>query len=567
MKIIFHTLKYQNFLSSGNELTEIDLDQSPLTVIIGKNGSGKSTILDALSFVLFNKPFRKINKNQIINSITRKNCLVEIEFSIGEDRFKIIRGIKPNKFEIYKNDGIVDQIHSGDYQEFLEKNILRVNHKAFCQVVVLGKASYVPFMELPTPQRREIIENLLDLEIFTAMNVIAKKMNVENDKAIHEAEVQKTLQENILKSRSDYSSKRQEENEKKILLWKKKLNELKDCYISNKAEFDEIKEISNYDIENIKESLRQFNIKEKDLLSTKIKIQNKIDILVAEISFYEEHSDCPECKQHIDDNFKQELLTAKQETIKILHESLNQIIEHEVYNSSEIIKKQEEFDLICKENKERSLLKESMDRVTKEAKIIKSYMDDLKKETYEDTGEIESIKDKLKEIIEEFDRLNLEKKKLNIVLKLLKDEGIKAQIITQYIDIINNSINSYLLEMDFPCQFLLNENFEETIKSRYRDEFTYPSFSEGEKMRINLAILFTWYDIAKRRNSINTNILFFDEVLDGSLEADGIESLLNIIRRLTEGNNTFIISHNDKSIDLIDNVIKFEKKKGFSHIV
>lgn len=564
MKIIFHKVRYQNFLSTGNQFTEIILDQNPLTVIIGKNGAGKSTLLDAISFCLFSKPFRKINKNQIINSITKKNCLVEIEFSIGSDNYKVIRGIKPNKFEIIKNNILIDQSSkSDDYQDYFEKNILRVNYKAFCQVVVLGKASYIPFMELPVPQRREIIENLLDLEIFSSMNVVAKRMNIENDSIIKTITNDIVLLKDRIKLENEYNLKKKSENENKIQIYNEELKTLKIEWDTLKLALPE--EISSTDI--VKEEIKNRNQDAREFISFRSKTEHQINLLKKEINFYNDHDKCPECKQNIDIKFRAEILIEKTAYLRKLEELLDESLQKEKLNENILSEHIDQLAEIKVINDKIFYTKQKLGEVSKRGKLIKGYIDDLKKETFEDSNNSENLESQLKKLQKTFDELILEKDKLTIFLRLLKDDGIKAKIILQYTDIINDLINNYLLEMDFICQFNLDENFNETIKSRYRDEFTYASFSEGEKMRINLAILFTWYEIAKRRNSINTNILFFDEILDGSLEVDGIEALLNIIKRLTDGNNCFIISHNDRSIDLIENVIKFEKKKGFSHIM
>ena len=564
MNIIFTKIRYMNFLSSGNEFTEILLDKTPLTLIVGKNGAGKSTILDALCFCLFKKPFRKINLGLLVNSITKKNCVVEVEFSIGNDNYLVSRGIKPNKFEIFKNGTLLNHTNSDDYQTFLEQNILHINHKAFCQVVVLGSASYIPFLELSTPDRRKIIENLLDLEVFSVMNVILKKNVQENEKEIREISSRKILLNDRISQMLEYQNKREIENQEKISTFETMLQGYRDL----------IKEKRQYIKEKISdESMRLFkerhsaieeefsNIRSEQNTIRHILIQNKKDI-----NFYTNNCSCDVCKQPIDEKFKQEIISTMNEVVKRK--------EYELLCNENSIKEcsQKLADIMImienarNNNDGQDRLEFEINSIVKQGMETKNLVEKLKSEIINDqTEELKKLNTELEELNKVFDILSKKSAVMEVGLKLLKDDGIKANVILQYVDVINELINSFLLEMDFICQFNLDENFNEIIRSRYRDQFVYGSFSEGEKMRIDLALLLTWREIAARRNSINTNILFFDEVLDSSLDSDGIDGYLSILKRMTANQNVFIISHNEKNKDRIENVIEVKKSsKGFS---
>ncbi len=564
MKIEFKTIRFQNFLSSGNQWTEIQLNSAPLTLIVGKNGAGKSTLLDALAFCLFKKPFRKLPLGLLVNTITRKNTLVEVEFAIGSDQYKIVRGLKPNKFEVYKNDTLVNQTNSDDYQSYLEEHILRVNHKAFVQVVVLGSASYVPFLELPVPQRREIIENLLDLELFSTMNVILKKRIQENDKLIISLKNEMTIVQDRIDQQREYNEKRKiqvEEEvadlEKKLVNLREKLNQRKVLVVNS----------PKGEINQLKDTFRDLTDKRLNENSLWSKYSRDLESIQQEILFYENSCICNVCKQDIDEEFKKNILLKKRDEILALLDLIAEI----KFNSKSL---EEECDNIQREidNKtailmEQEIIKNELVVIIEQGKETKERVDRLKAEIITpDNDALNGNLTRLDGIMGEYNKEMKSKEIMAILLKLLKDDGIKAKVIHQYIGMINKSINEYLGEMEFNCQFNLDENFNEVIKSRYRDEFVWNSFSEGEKMRIDLAILLTWRKVASKRNSINTNILFFDEVLDSSLDSEGIDSYLEIIKRLTEGSNVFIISHNDKNIDRIDNSIKFVKRKGFSRI-
>ena len=565
MKIIFTKLRYKNFISSGNVFTEIALDKNHLTLILGKNGHGKSTILDALCFSLFGKPFRKVNKAQLINSINGKGAVVEIEFSIIKDNYKIIRGIKPNKFEVYKNETLVNQTNNDDYQNYLESHILRCGYKSFCQIVILGSASYVPFMELPASQRREIIENILDLEIFSTMNVIAKKeftalessfASIVGDKRVLENEV--AIQEDNRVNRMDKIRKRMDDFVAKIRDVEVYHNEI----LALRVDVDSNESL----IKDLNGKLEILEKKKNKSLTRYAELQFSEKILKKDIEFYSHNDSCEVCKQDIDLNFKNKIIETK--TIEL----------HEIFASLEIgadfinkikvehIKILDDLDNLWKIDREQAKVSSDLANIDKRISEYRAEVLTLANEMQE-TGIDHGLNNKKKVLADlntKFDTLSIEKETILSALLILKDDGLKAKIISQYVEIINEYINKYLSDMEFLCDFTLDENFNEIIRSRYRDEFSYASFSEGEKLRIDIAILFTWREISKRRQSINTNIMIFDEILDESLDADGVDSLLNIIKRLTNSENVFIISHNERNIDKIENSIKFVKKKGFS---
>lgn len=569
MAIVFHHIRYKNFLSTGNAFTELELDKSSTTLIIGENGAGKSTILDALSFVLFNKPFRKVNKGQLINSITRKELQVEVEFTIGQNRYHVIRGVKPNLFEVYMNGKLLNQSSDvRDYQEILEKQILKINHKSFCQVVVLGSASFVPFMQLPTGQRREIIEDLLDLQIFTTMNVLLKQKAAENVNDIWKSEKDKDLVEEKIKLVREHMAEIQKNSEKLIKEKRERLKSTDDeiaKFIDKKFEID--RDIEELGTKILDEDAMSKRVNKVNRL--KHQLEAKIANLNNDIEFLNNHENCPTCQRNIDEGFKAESIDKKNDNIAEVSAGLTQL-------SAEYDKVNTRITEIMEIHAEINTKRMELHRVLTKISSLEEYKSQIQEE-------IDSIKvtekdkdtSKLDELI-----LDLENTKQQIIKLsedqvlyqaagvLLKDGGIKSRIIKQYIPIINKLISKYLSAMDFFVQFELDENFNETIKSRYRDEFSYASFSEGEKMRINLAVLFTWRAVAKLRNSVNTNILIMDEVFDSSLDASGTEEFMKILNQLTNDANVYIISHKtDQIVDKFDNVIKFEKHKNFSKMV
>jgi DNA repair exonuclease SbcCD ATPase subunit len=567
--IVFKKIKWKNFLSTGNIFTEVELNKSATTLIVGENGAGKSTLLDALSFVLFNKPFRKINKPLLLNSITKKDLVVEIEFTIGQNNYKIIRGVKPNIFEVYQNGALLNQsADSKDYQDILEKHILKINFKSFCQVVVLGSASFVPFMSLPTGQRREIIEDLLDLQIFTSMNNILKQRITSNAEDLIKQEANKTIVEEKIKLVKKHLIEMQSNNEKII-------SEKNERIDQTNAQVNELNS-EYWDVKNKRQDLEEKLVDEKELATSmkkltalKHKFEAHLSSQKDQIKFFTDHDNCPTCKQSIDESFKCDMVENNQQKVKELEENLELVAKNYVETNDKI------NELMNIQSEVNSLKMDEHKLATKISSLIE-YRTQLENEinniqktvTEDNSDQLNILINELKEADDLLNELHDLKQTYQAVSVLLKDGGIKAKIIKQYIPIINKLINKYLSSMDFFVQFELNEEFNETIKSRFRDEFSYASFSEGEKMRINLAILFTWRAVAKLRNSISTNILIMDEVMDSSLDANGTEEFMKVLTQLAVDTNTFIISHKtDQLYDKFTTVIKFEKHKNFSRIV
>jgi len=566
--IVFKKIRWKNFLSTGNIFTEIELNKSATTLIVGENGAGKSTLLDALSFALFNKPFRKINKPLLLNSITKKDLVVEIEFSIGSNNYKIVRGIKPNIFEVYQNGTLLNQsADSKDYQDILEKQILKINFKSFCQVVVLGSASFVPFMSLPAGQRREIIEDLLDLQIFTSMNTILKQRIATNAEDLIKQEANKTIVEEKIKLVKKHLIELQNNNEKII-------SEKNERIEQTNIQIEDLNTIY-WDMENKRKDLEEKMVDEKELASSmkkltalKHKFEAHLSSQREQIKFFTDHDNCPTCKQEINETFKCDMVQSNQERVKELEENLELVAKNYVETNDKI---NELMNIQAELNSTKMELHKLATKITSLIEYrtqLETEINSIQKTVTEDNSDqLNKLIDELKEAEDVLTELHDLKQTYQAVSVLLKDGGIKAKIIKQYIPIINKLINKYLSSMDFFVQFELNEEFNETIKSRFRDEFSYASFSEGEKMRINLAILFTWRAVAKLRNSISTNILIMDEVMDSSLDSNGTEEFMKVLTQLAADTNTFIISHKtDQLYDKFTSVIKFEKHKNFSKI-
>ena len=566
--IFFKTIRYKNFLSTGNLFTEIDLATHKQTLIVGANGAGKSTILDALMYVLYNKPYRNINKPQLINSINQKNLVVELEFFAGSDKYLIRRGMKPNVFEIIKNNNLVNQsADARDYQEHLEKNILKLNFKSFSQIVVLGSASYVPFMQLPAAHRRAVIEDLLDIQVFSTMNNILKIRASDNKSNLSDIDFKINLVREKIKLQEQHVQKLTADKNSLIENAKNEIVKCEHNIVENTTKANELRDSIASLNETISDT-QKVTARIQFMNKVEAQLNDKLNRLKKELSFFNDNDSCPTCKQEIDTNFKCTAVDTRKSNMQEVEEGVQKLREEYVKTTqrqTEIQKTLENISTLERQvssiNSDITMLNNLITRYTKEITLYEEQRAaDL---VVESTDE---FKKELKEYEKEKNIASDYKQVLDIVANLLKDTGIKAKIIKQYIPIMNKLINKYLAAMDFFVNFELNENFEEKIKSRYRDEFSFESFSEGEKMRLNLAVLFAWRAIAKLRNSANVNILIFDETLDGSLDNSGIEDFLKIIYGLISDTNTIIISHKAETIDKFSNVIRFEKHKNFSRI-
>lgn len=567
--LYFEKLRYKNILSTGNVFTEIDLDKSPLTLVIGKNGSGKSTMLDALTFVLFGKPFRKINKPNLINSINDSEMLVEVEFRAQNKKFLVRRGQKPSVFQIYENGKLIDQdAKTGDYQMLLEKTILNFNYKAFTQIVILGSAAFVPFMQLPAADRRKIIEDLLDINIFSTMNTILKgkmKALLEHAKTVKtniqtvlsNIEMQKKFVEESKKNAQDQIESKQQELQINLNY----VNELTSNVVLIQQHVDSM-------IKSVSDEIK-VKAKAKSLESYRIKIDSNLDKVNADLIFFQTNDNCPKCRQRIKN---------KDDHILDCNAKIEEYTEGLLRLETQQHKLEERITDIVSKKKKIADHQSELTRIQASVTQVQKYIQKLQIEI-EELSKKKPISDDLmavsKKLIEELEKLNEEKKEiierrsyLDVATALLKDNGIKAKIIKQYLPIINKLVNKYLTQMDFFVNFNINEEFEETIKSRYRDLFSYENFSEGEKLRIDLALLFTWRAIAKIKNSMHTNLLILDEVLDGSLDNAGTEEFMKLLDTFGKESNIFIISHKGDILqDKFNEVLRFEKIKNFSEIV
>jgi DNA repair exonuclease SbcCD ATPase subunit len=557
-------------LSTGNTFTEIVFDSYKTVLIVGENGAGKSTILDALSFGLYGKPFRKVNKNQLINTINGKGTVVELEFSIGKKNYKVVRGIKPNVFEIYSEGNLLDQnADAKEYQEMLESQILKLNQKSFAQIVILGSASFVPFMQLPTSHRREIVEDLLDIQIFSTMNSILKdKIAYNRIKATDVDYKIKGSAEKIEMHKKHIESLKQNNDE----LIKQKNEQLQKVNDDITAANGKVAEISS-EIEKLSETVVDQDKVRKKLDTVQDlarKVDNRLDKIKKDITFFESHDDCPTCRQGIEHTHKTSILETNNNQVAEIERGKQQIAEELTGINERLSEIAKISSTITARNREVSDLLVQIRTWSTFVTQINKEIEDIGANTKHidaNNEEIKQLKEDLKTAIADKETLSKDKQVFDIAAVLLKDSGIKTKIIKQYVPIINKLINKYLAAMDFFVSFELNENFEETIKSRFRDEFTYDSFSEGEKMRIDLALLFAWRAVAKLRNSASTNLLIMDEVFDSSLDSSGTDEFLKILNGLTSDTNTFIISHKgDQLADKFEHTIKFEKHKNFSRI-
>ncbi len=566
--IIFKRCKYRNFLSAGDKFTVIELNSSPSTLVVGHNGSGKSTLLDALSFALFGKPHRDIKKPQLVNSINDRNCEVDVEFSIGNTNYVVSRGIKPNKFEILQNGVLLNQeSHSRDYQKVLEQNILKLNHKSFHQIVVLGSSSFVPFMQLPSQHRREVIEDLLDINIFTKMNVLLKEKSAKlREQLAHVTYEADVVREKIAiqqKYISDLKKRDAEDHEKDLVKIAEITQEINELFTQNKTAQEEL----DCKQDHVTAELNTATKKKQTLLTFETQISGNIRGVVKESKFYEENDNCPTCSQILEPEFKaQRTLTCKSRAKELLDGKSKLDLE-----LSTIEESLAEIQLRLKEC---NRLSNTIQTNSNSVQLLQRQIHDLQREgnsiSKTDITEAESSLIDLLEVGNKHATLKhecYEEGTYNQAMtEMLKDTGIKTKIIRQYLPVMNKLINGYLQILDFFVSFNLNESFEEVIKSRHRDDFTYPSFSEGEKSRIDLALLFTWRQIARMKNSTSTNLLILDETFDSSLDTDGVDNLIKILGTLEDNTNVFIISHKADVLDgKFKSKIEFYKEKNFSY--
>ena len=564
--IKFEKVRWKNFLSTGNQFTEIELNRNETTLIIGENGAGKSTVLDALCFALFGKPFRTISKSQLINTVNAMETVVEIEFSIASRKYKVTRGIKPNKFEIWQNDKMLNQeANSRDYQKILEQQILKLNYRSFTQVVILGSSTFVPFMQLKAKFRREVVEDLLDIKIFSVMNLLLRQRLKDLVTELQEVEynyklssekisMQETYIKDI-KNNADVIIKDKEKTyDDNAVELGKKVSEKKTLEENQKSLFKSVDD---------QISTESKDTKLKDLRSTLTEKQKEKDRM---INFFEKHDECPVCTQNIDNEFKTQMISTKQTEKKEITDGLLKMESELDKTKSRLDEIKKVTDVIQDNSIKIAQLNTSIQELEKYQERLSSEIKELENSTINNSDE-----EKLKTLQEEFNQIEQNKKELKEekVYKeaskaMLQDTGIKTKIIKQYLPIMNQLINKYLASMEFYVNFSLDESFEETIKSRFRDNFNYESFSEGEKMRIDLALLFTWRAIAKMKNSTNTNLLILDEIFDSSLDSAGTDEFLKILNTL-EGENVFVISHKqDVLVDKFKHTLKFEKNKNFS---
>jgi DNA repair exonuclease SbcCD ATPase subunit len=568
MHIQFSSVRYKNILSVGNFFTEINLEKSPTTLITGKNGAGKSTVIEAIVFALYGKPFRKINKPQLINSVNNKDMLVEIDFTISSDKYMIRRGIKPNIFEIWKNGEMINKDAAArDYQQYLEQTILKMSIKSFSQIVILGSATYVPFMELPAGARREIIEDLLDIQVFSTMNNLLKDKISENKNAITENNYKIDLIKTKIEATKDHNEEIERIKKIEVEKLKNKVSENISKIEENNSNIEFIEIKINDLLQTISDKQKQKKTQEQ-LKSIENELKIKKTNLSNDVNFYSNHDNCPTCKQGINQKFKDDIIETNQHKCEEIENALKQLIQK--LNKTE--KRLEEISVIEDEiNTEH--VKANELRLTN--KMLMSQLKSIKNDLLNAEKEVEEIdKTKLQDYISELKDFRLQqtelynqRETLAVVASMLKDGGIKTSIIRTYIPIMNKLINQYLSEFELFVDFNLDENFNETIKSRFRDTFSFSSFSEGEKMRISLSIMFTWRAISKLRNSVSTNLLFMDEVLDGASDSEGVEALIDILHKLNSKDNIFVISHRGELFrDKFKNVLQFEKVKNFTQL-
>ena len=569
--IVFKTLRWKNFLSTGNSWTSINFQDAKTTLVVGHNGAGKSTMLDALAFALFGKAHRNISKPQLVNTINNKNCLVEVEFTVAGSDYKVVRGIKPNVFEIWKNGIMINQSsHSKEYQKILEQNIIKLNHKSFHQIVVLGSSSFIPFMQLAAGARRDVIEDLLDINVFSKMNTILKEKNAllkdEIKGTDYDLELTKEkldLQAKYIKEVEELSNEQIESKEFEIKEAEASITDLQSANAEASAVIEDRSQ-------GLQEELNKNHNKKQSLLQYKAEFNQKIKTLVTETKFYEEHDTCPTCSQDIGDDLRSEKLSTAKTKAAEFKKALDDVAEQSsvvesaierLNNTADEIR--EKTSLISSNNREIVRLQGHIQNLTNAISKIRGNDGDVAKSRLD----LDKLKQEKDALFEKKLYLNESLSYNSVMLEMLKDTGIKTKIIKQYLPVINKLVNQYLQVLDFFVSFHLDEAFSETIRSRHRDSFSYDSFSEGEKQRIDLALLFTWRMIAKMKNSVATNLLILDETFDSSLDYEGVDNLMKIIYTLGDDTNVYVISHKGDILDgKFESKIEFHKEKNFSKI-
>jgi len=567
--IVFQNIRWKNFLSTGNQYTEINLDQDSTTLIVGTNGSGKSTVLDALTFSLFNKPFRKISKSQLINTVNEKDCRVEVEFCIAETQWKVVRAIKPNLFEIHRNGICMDQFASvNDQQKWLEQNVIKMNYKSFTQIVILGSSNFVPFMQLSATNRREVIEDLLDIKIFSSMNNLIKEKIRGLREDIRTLSLKKESLNDKVKMQTEFMDELEQQGKGRIEDNNNKITTLfseSDEYVKINSELEN----NVHDLTKEQEKVAGATGKLRKMGTIKGTLSNKVATITKKTKFFEENTVCPTCKQDIEEEFRLNNIGDAQDKIKELQSGYEEL--------EEAIKKEEEREHhFTKLSKEITSLTHGISKNNTRISGCQRQIRDLESEIQRLTSQLANRNtehEKLasfKENLEDtYIKLSSQKEIVSyhdFSYSLLKDGGVKSKIIKKYLPLINQQVNRYLQMMDFYINFTLDEEFNETVQSPIHDNFSYASFSEGEKMRIDLALLFTWREVARYKNSVNTNLLIMDEVFDSSLDGYGTEEFLKIIRFVVKDANVFVISHKTGMDDRFDSVLRYEKVKGFSRL-
>ena len=569
--ITFEKIRFKNFLSYGNTWTELDLATHKDTLIVGENGAGKSTFLDALSYALYMKPFRKVNNPQLVNSVNKKHLKVEVEFRVGSNGFKVCRGHAPRTFEVYQNGELLNQdAHTKDYQKILEQNILKMNYKSFTQIVVLGSRNFIPFMQLSTTDRRTVIEDLLDIQIFSVMAALLKDKIALNKNELQDIDYQLNLLDDKVKVQEDYISKVQENKDAQLLEIKEKIDETSKQIDEHKLSLDDFVSEADSLYEQC-EPLESVSNRVQQFLTLEGQIEKKLTKLRKQLKFYQDNHICDTCGQEIPDDYREEKAQESNTAISETTSGLTKL-EEEIQSNSERIETLKDIQNEAKAKEKQA--ENERTSITILEDILQGLNNEIAEKSFEASDQEEAYArlEHLQEDIEEYKtkRVDLRRKQavFDTARTLLMDTGIKSRIIKQYVPVMNKLINKYLAAMEFFVDFNLDEDFKETIRSRHRDEFVYASFSEGEKMRIDLALLFTWRAIAKLKNSASTNILIMDEIFDSSLDTQGTDEFLKIIKELTSDTNIIIISHKtDQLLDKFSNVVRFEKYKNFSRIV